>query len=242
MTDKNKMFEAELEKSNEEDYPTFTLTKEIIDRDGDLIKVDGIDLSLFKKNPVILFGHDHSKPAIGVWENIKKSADTITAKPKFNTGVGYELADIVAKLVSSKRIRACSISVSPDWTSLEQVPATGKKKAHMIVNKSIMNEASICNVGANQEALAKSFADGVITKSEYEMVVEPVKNYESIIADLEEEVSDLRSQLEKSQENEFEKYLENFVSGLSSVPRGSAKEQDLNNISDEELQELINNN
>jgi uncharacterized protein YpmB len=196
MTNKSKVFISELEKSNGEDYPTFTLTKEIIDRDGDLIKVDGIDLSIFKKNPVMLFGHNQSAPAIGVWKDIKKEDNMIVAKPVFNTGVGYELADIVSKLVASGRIKACSVSISPDWNTMENVPTTDKKKAHRVVNKSVLNEVSIVNIPANQMALAKAFEDGVITKEELDIINIEEETFEEYV-----------EKIVKEYEDSFDKYL-----------------------------------
>ena len=51
----------------------FTGSDETIDRDGEIIKVDGWQLANYKKNPVILWGHNHSIPAIGKAERVYKS-------------------------------------------------------------------------------------------------------------------------------------------------------------------------
>jgi len=48
----------------------FVISNEEVDRDGDIVSLKGWDLSHFKKNPVVLFGHDHNSPPIAKAPNV----------------------------------------------------------------------------------------------------------------------------------------------------------------------------
>jgi hypothetical protein len=50
----------------------FIASKEIIDRMGDVIVIDGINTANFEKNPVFLWMHDHTQPPIGKVVGIEK--------------------------------------------------------------------------------------------------------------------------------------------------------------------------
>lgn len=43
----------------------------VVDRQGEIVSVDGWDLKNFKKNPVLLWAHNHDEVAIGKAKNIK---------------------------------------------------------------------------------------------------------------------------------------------------------------------------
>jgi hypothetical protein len=47
-------------------------SEEVEDREGEVLKMDGWKIDNFKKNPVLLWGHDPSKPAVGIADNLKK--------------------------------------------------------------------------------------------------------------------------------------------------------------------------
>jgi len=66
------------------------LTKEIIDRDGEIISVDGLDLTKYEANPIVLWGH---RMANGDVEDVMGKATNIT-KTKDNSGIKMCVADI----------------------------------------------------------------------------------------------------------------------------------------------------
>jgi len=47
-------------------------SEEVEDREGEKLSVDGWDLRAFKKNPVLLWGHNPQEPAVGRAENIRR--------------------------------------------------------------------------------------------------------------------------------------------------------------------------
>lgn len=54
------------------------------DRHGEVVKVDGWDLKNYKKNPVLLWGHDHFQPAIGNAKTITNKSGDLIFEPVFH--------------------------------------------------------------------------------------------------------------------------------------------------------------
>lgn len=151
---------------------TFIGTKEITDRDGDIIKVDGMDLKPYKKNPVVLWAHNRYELPIGKTIRIKKINDNqLDFDVEFAPPETYSFADTVYKLVSEGYISATSISFLADRDSIEQNPKTEYGR---IFNKTELAELSIVNVPANPMALIqsksiqKALSDKVINSLELE--------------------------------------------------------------------------
>ena len=58
-------------------------TKEICDRDGDIVKVSGIDTADFEKNPIILFNHNRDIP-IAKAVKVYKTDDSLMLDVEFS--------------------------------------------------------------------------------------------------------------------------------------------------------------
>jgi len=117
------------------------------DRQGEIVQVDGWDLKDFKNNPVILWGHDHSQPAIGkatkTWiEGTGKSAK-LMVKIAFQETT--ELARAVKQLVSDGFLNTLSVGFLP-------IDAEGNT-----YTKQKLLEVSVVNVPANAQALMLSY-------------------------------------------------------------------------------------
>lgn len=127
-----------------------------IDRDGDTIRQSGWDLGAFKKNPVILFGHNHDIPAIGRANKFKKSKEALVFEEiEFPKEGVHKFADMIYSLMEAKFIKAGSVGFIPlemqrrkveeDEPDIFFIP-TDFKKQELI-------EFSIVNVGSNRDAL-----------------------------------------------------------------------------------------
>lgn len=66
------------------------LTKEIVDRDGEIISVDGLDLTKYEANPIVLWGH---RMANGDVEDVMGKATNLT-KTRDENGIKMCTADI----------------------------------------------------------------------------------------------------------------------------------------------------
>jgi len=163
----------------------FIASKEVVDRGGDLVKVKGVDLKDFKKNPVIMWSHMHDAPPIAKAVSMRKSGDELKMKVQFATSEEYGFADTIYKLIKGGYINATSIGIIPDYESMEY--PGGKelngKKVRRIINKSSLIELSILPIPMNQDALRtkalnKAIQDGVIDDvelKEFEMMSQDVE-------------------------------------------------------------------
>ncbi len=142
----------------------FVASTESVDRYGDVVRASGWQLDAFKRNPVALFGHNHSE-IIGkisrVWAESKNlMADFVVAEAGTSQTVDY-----VRALLRQKLIRAVSVSFLPieyDYLLDDRKQPVGYdfKKHELLV-------ISLVSVPANGEALsiAKSMNLSEATRS-----------------------------------------------------------------------------
>ena len=104
-------------KNDEKRQISYLVSDETPDRVGDIIKVSGWDLSLYRKNPVILWAHDGtSVPPIGRSTNVRRryeGSPRLTADVEFAPKEAYEFADTIYQLASRGFIKATSVGFMP---------------------------------------------------------------------------------------------------------------------------------
>lgn len=125
---------------------TFVGTKEVIDRDGDVVVMDGIDFTSFQANPVVLWGHDSSELPIGKVVGISqdKTEKTTLFDIQFaSTGKGKEVEQLVAEGI----LKAVSIGFM-----VKEYDYNEDANAFMLTEIELF-EISVCNIPANQDAL-----------------------------------------------------------------------------------------
>lgn len=139
----------------------FVMNEETTDRDGEIIEVDGWELKDYKDNSILLFGHRHDIPGIGVVGRVAKETNDgkrqLVAKGvRFATQGIYDLADVVHGLVDDDIIKATSVgfqALEREYPT-ETGKGTGKDKAPRVrTKKASLYELSIVNVGAHPAAL-----------------------------------------------------------------------------------------
>lgn len=143
------------------------ITTDSVDRDNEVVVPEGIDLEHYKKNPIVLWGHDDTKP-IGkaIW--IKHEGQGLKAKTQYatrpNNHTGDWIPDTVFALVQQGILKGRSIGFLP----LEYAPPTEEhikarpewKNARAIIPRSLMYEYSVVSVPANQDALVEAVSKG----------------------------------------------------------------------------------
>ena len=134
----------------------FVLSDGGLDRDDERIRTAGWDFSDFVKNPVLLWAHDHSRPAIGTVSDLSKGkeeygklsgiANFIQDKSvdHFGWSIGWKVANRIIRSgsVGFKPIEYKFIDVKDDPAWLE------------FIEQSLW-EFSICNVPTNPRALVQ---------------------------------------------------------------------------------------
>jgi len=162
----------------------FIASTEAFDRYNESISVAGWDISNFKKNPVILFGHDHTK-VVGKAESIKIDTKgkkkALTMVIRFAREGASDLADEVFALVEDEIIGAVSVGFIPKkWVDNEDGSRT--------FTESELLEVSFVGVPANPEALVqRDGEEGTKKKDAEEEVPAPAAKVDEDEAPEEEE-------------------------------------------------------
>jgi len=131
----------------------FTFSTDDVDSYGDVVEQDGWDLSRYQKNPVILWGHDHKIPLIGIARNVAK-APTLAGDIMFVPKEIHPFAGMVADMVKTGFIKAGSVGFNPmEWELIEEKSGNQTYIVGYRFKKQELMEFSICNVPANPFAL-----------------------------------------------------------------------------------------
>ncbi len=141
----------------------FVLSNSSLNSQGFRMLTNGAILDDFLKNPVMLFNHIRPEGnmknqilPIGHWENIELNGDEITAVPFFDDKDEFAMA--IYHKVEAGHIRMCSIGAEPVETSKKRSDLLpGQKLA--TVTRWKAKEASICDIGANPDALSVALYD-----------------------------------------------------------------------------------
>lgn len=109
--------------------------------------VNGIDLTRFKKNPVMLYNHNPLQ-VIGKWENIAVvetdgRPSQLTAEPVFDMDDPF--AAEIARKVDQGFIKGCSMGI--------MITQITKSKGIDVATESVLLEASIVSIPADENAL-----------------------------------------------------------------------------------------
>lgn len=146
-----------------------TITTDAIDRYGEVILPKGIDLAAYRKNPIVLWGHDSSEPPIGrcQWVKPDDSKRALIAKVEF---AQTEDAEEIWQLYKQGFCKAFSVGAKPIEGS---PPTTAEIKARpemasckWVWRKIELHELSCVPIPANPEALVIAISKGVISPSE----------------------------------------------------------------------------
>jgi len=167
---------CEVKKVGERQYEFIASTADM-DRDGEVIDVSGWDLKNFKKNPVIMFGHDYRSLPIGKATKIGVRDGKLVDVVEFPPEGTYEFADIVQRLVDTGYLKTQSVGFIPKkWEDAEfddNESDKGKNKPRRTYTKQELLEISIVPVPSNPNALMNAVKEGVITTKQFESIITP---------------------------------------------------------------------
>lgn len=157
-----------------------------IDSYGEKINVDGIDLTDFKKNNVILWAHDGFNLPIGTATKVWKDSGQLMARAKF-----YLKDDFPRKVyqyVVDGIVKAVSIGGTvEEWGADGITIAKMKMKEFSFVPIGANSKAVVVNKSANAElnSLARAYARKVFVSDETELMTS-IKTLKGLVAALEE--------------------------------------------------------
>ena len=133
------------------DEGTFVVavSTETPDRDNEVLRASGFELSNYRKNPVVLWAHDYSSPPIGKALWVKTVGDKLKAKVKF---ASTQFAQEIKQLYEEGFLSAWSVGFIPKkWIDGETDSEISRE-----YTKQEMLEFSAVPVPANPDALLEA--------------------------------------------------------------------------------------
>ena len=112
MIKKDRVFTSEVSPvTDKERVLRFITSTEDQDRDGDRITASGWKLDNYKKNPVILYGHDYASIPIGKCINIEidQYSKRLIQDIQFPTKEEYEFGDTVYRMCKAGYLNTTSV-------------------------------------------------------------------------------------------------------------------------------------
>lgn len=148
----------------------FVGSTEMVDRDGEVIRMSGWQLKNYRKNPVFMWAHDYRSPPIGKTNLVHTDAKGLVFQVEFADAETYAFADTIYKLYKAGFLKATSVGFIP----LEWEDGKDDKLPRRTYKKQELLELSGVPVPANPEALRLAQDQGLITAKEFDAFWEPV--------------------------------------------------------------------
>ena len=133
-------YSAYLEKA-ENDVYTFVMSEEKVDRDGELVVLDGLDINEFLKNPQLFYNHESRNYPIGLVKSIRREGNRLIGDIWLNQIT--EESKIVKQLIDAGNLKTGSIGFSVSEANYND------KDGIYYLSKSELYEFSICNIPSN---------------------------------------------------------------------------------------------
>ena len=141
---------------------TFVASTEEVDRHGDVVSVDGWRLDAYRKNPVFLWAHDYSRPAIGRATEVWTAGSELGRGPALLARVEFAptgFAQEVAALYRGGYQKGVSVGFRPLRFEERRHPQTGKFLGIRFTEQALL-EVSAAPVPANENAVRRGFRQG----------------------------------------------------------------------------------
>lgn len=230
---------------------------EAVDRDGEVLSMDGWDLKNFKKNPVVLESHNYWEPAIAR-ARVQIKDKKLMFKIEFPPEGVHPRADLFKKLYKMGFMKASSVGFIPRNWEL----GDGDKTPRRTFTEQELLEISLVTVPSNPEALLQekglvdAKAKGILTEQDCETLTKWVKDvvsgapsepqkggeFKSVVEPIEKNVL---TETEKPSENksdgeimDFKKLFEENREAFKSLVKEAVGEMLLEKSSDE-LKEVV---
>lgn len=136
-----------------------TVSSEAKDRDGDIIRVGGWDLTSFLTYPVLISSHNYGslKSIIGHWESMEVKGKKLVGTAQYYVGQGNEEADWGFHLAEMSRA-AYSVGFKPDMSKAKEMDGDDPWFSSYEFNGQELLEVSQVTIPSNPEALQRAKA------------------------------------------------------------------------------------
>lgn len=137
---------------------TFTISSAAVDRMGDTIAVEGWKLDAYRKNPVVLWGHDGSSLPVGKATKIWIENGKLKAETEFTPAGMARFNDVVFEMYKAGFLSATSVGFRPLKYAFTEDPS--RRYGIDFLEQELM-EFSAVTVPANAEALIEGRSAGI---------------------------------------------------------------------------------
>lgn len=129
------------------------ITTKSVDRDGDIVDPRGMRLDNYRKNPVVLWAHDRSKPPVAKSLDIVPTDTDAVMEMEF---APTAFAEELMQLTAGGFLGAVSISFRAEQKDVEPIIGEGGQMTGYYFKGLELLEVSLVPVPANPQALAKA--------------------------------------------------------------------------------------
>lgn len=187
-----------------------------IDRHGEVVDNNGWELKAYKKNPVILWAHDHTEPAIGVSK--KTWVDGVGKKAKLM--IQPLLHDVTDKAKAIKQLVEMGVinSLSVGFKPIESPDGVTFTKNELL-------EVSMVNVPANADAMMLAYKSLKSEGFEDDVIKEigiPTELIDKLTV-MEKDIDELKELVKAAPVNPHKKQIEHRLSKLKVIARATDK-------------------
>jgi HK97 family phage prohead protease len=157
-----KQYAIQVLKEFEDGSSEIVITTESVDRDGEVIEVDGWQLENYLANPVVLYAHDYRSVPIGRTLELRREPGQLVARFEFRQAAND--ADPINQIRAAWNqgiLRAASVGFRPlEWRAMDDDDGTASDEWYWgpkRYTRAELLEWSIVPIPANQEALRRAF-------------------------------------------------------------------------------------
>lgn len=187
-------YSAYLEKA-ENDIYTFVMSPEIVDRDGELVVLDGLDINEFMKNPQLFYNHESRSYPIGLVKSIRREGNKLIGDIWLNQIT--EESKIVKQLIDAGNLKTGSIGFSVSEAYYND------KDGIYYLTKTELYEFSICNIPSNTGSV-RIKAGAVLNQNNKKSIDNVIGTLNSAIIDLQKILDEANSNSDENKESKTE--------------------------------------
>lgn len=132
-----------------------TISTPTPDRYRDVVKVEGINLAAYARNPVVLLNHDYYGLPVARAEKTYIAGGALKSEPEFPAPEVYELGALVGRMVRAGYLNAASIGFRPTKSAWDE-----DRRGYDFIECDLL-EWSVVGVPANPECLVEARSAGL---------------------------------------------------------------------------------
>lgn len=136
------------------------------DRVGDIVQVAGIRLENYKKNPIVLYGHDHFGLPIARAVEMGVVGGKLEMVFEFADAETYAFADTVYRLVKKGFLKG--VSIGARVLEAEYLRDDDERVIGRQYNELELLEVSVVAIPADSKALITAVKSGAVSEAEFE--------------------------------------------------------------------------